>query len=79
MLNRQFIDEISNKIISLTKSSPAEDLNKNIRALIQGVFTKMELVTREEFDAQSEVLQHTRAKLDALEQQIAALEKAKNT
>ena len=50
------------------------DLEKNIHALLRGVFTKMELVSREEFDVQAEVLRNTRKKLEALEVQLASLE-----
>jgi BMFP domain-containing protein YqiC len=74
MLNKSLIQEISNKINEMVKNSPISDLDKNIHALIQGAFTKMELVSREEYDAQTKVLAETRAKLDALEQRLASLE-----
>ncbi|HHZ70088.1 MAG TPA: accessory factor UbiK family protein, partial [Methylococcaceae bacterium] len=50
------------------------DLEKNIRATLQGVLNKMDLVTREEFEVQKAVLAKTRLKLEALEQQLQALE-----
>lgn len=56
------------------KNSPLSDTEKNIHALIQGVFTKMELVSREEFDVQSEVLRITREKLAHMEAKLAELE-----
>jgi BMFP domain-containing protein YqiC len=74
MLNVHFIDEISSKISALIASTPASDVEKNLRALLQGIFTKMELVTREEFDVQSQVLLQTRNKLNTLEQKLAQLE-----
>jgi BMFP domain-containing protein YqiC len=74
MLNAHFIDEISSKISALIASTPASDVEKNLRALLQGIFTKMELVTREEFDVQSQVLLQTRNKLNTLEQKLAQLE-----
>jgi ubiquinone biosynthesis accessory factor UbiK len=74
MLNAHFIDEISSKISALIASTPASEVEKNLRALLQGVFTKMELVTREEFDVQSQVLLQTRNKLNALEQKLAEVE-----
>jgi BMFP domain-containing protein YqiC len=74
MLNPNKVTEISNKIKELIGSSPVADLDKNIHALIKGVFTKMELVTREEFDVQAEVLRNTREKLAKLEVQLAELE-----
>ena len=54
--------------------SPAADLEKNLRALLQSAFSRLDLVTREEFDVQREVLARTRAKLPELEAKLAELE-----
>lgn len=78
MKNLAFIEDLSLKIKEAVKNSPAGDLEKNIHALLQGMFTKLELVSREEFDVQSEILRQTKEKLAALEKQIEALEQAKN-
>ena len=67
MLNNEKLNEISNKIREIVKDSPLPDIEKNIDALLKGMFTKMELVTREEFDVQTEVLKRTRQKLEELE------------
>lgn len=48
-----------------------EDIEKNIRLVLQGAFERMDLVTREEFDAQVKVLARTREKLEALEKKLA--------
>jgi ubiquinone biosynthesis accessory factor UbiK len=74
MLNTEKINEISNKINEMIKSSPLTDVEKNINALIRGAFTKMELVSREEFDVQAEVLRNTREMLHLLEAKLAAIE-----
>lgn len=74
MLNAEKINEISSKINVLIKSSPIADIEKNIYALIQGVFTKMELVSREEFDVQAEVLRKTREQLAKMEAKLIELE-----
>ena len=74
MFNTQLINEISSKINALISSTPAPEIEKNLRALLQGAFAKMDLVTREEFDVQSEVLLQTRNKLEALEKKLAELE-----
>jgi ubiquinone biosynthesis accessory factor UbiK len=74
MFSSDKINEISNKINEMIKSSPLADVEKNINALIQGVFTKMELVSREEFDVQAEVLRNTREKLVKLEASLVELE-----
>ena len=74
MLNIEIINKISSKINEIIKSSTLVDVEKNINALIQGTFTKMELVSREEFDVQAEVLRVTREKLETLEVKLAELE-----
>ena len=74
MINTQFFEDLSSKIRDITKSSPAGDLEKNLRALLQGAFTKLELVSREEFDVQAELLRRTRQKLEMLEAKQAELE-----
>jgi len=53
-----------------------EDTARNLRAALHSTLSKMDLVTREEFDIQQGVLARTRAKLEALEKQVAELEKA---
>ncbi len=74
MFSADKINEISSKINEIIKSSPLADIEKNINALIQGAFTKMELVSREEFDVQAEVLRNTREKLAILEVKLGELE-----
>jgi BMFP domain-containing protein YqiC len=74
MFNSPVLNDLSNKIRDLVKNSPLEDMDKNIHALIQGAFTKMELISREEFDVQAEVLRNTREKLEKLEAKLAELE-----
>lgn len=53
-----------------------EDVHEKIRASLQDYFSRLDLVSREEFDIQSAVLQRTREKLDALEQRLAELEQS---
>ena len=74
MLDSHKINEISNKIKEIAGSSPLGDVEKNINALLKGMFTKMELISREEFDVQAEVLRNTRQKLELLEAKLAELE-----
>ena len=76
MLDSQKLNEISNKIKEVVYSSPLGDVEKNLNALLKGMFTKMELVTREEFEVQAEVLRNTRQKLEILEARLAELESA---
>ncbi len=78
MFNSSKIEELPNKIREMAASSPLADMDKNIHALIKGALTKMELVTREEFDVQTEVLRHAREQLTALEAKLEALEQKLN-
>ncbi len=77
MKNLEFIENLSSKLKEALEKSPVGDLEKNINALLQSAFTKMMLVSREEFDVQTEVLQRTREKLEALEKKISDLEDKK--
>ena len=56
MIDREKIQEISDKIREIIKNSPIEDMENNINALLRSMFTKLDLINREEFDIQSEVL-----------------------
>ncbi|MDG1074763.1 MAG: accessory factor UbiK family protein [Methylophilaceae bacterium] len=73
MLDAQLINDLSNKIRGIMQESPLGDVEKNINALLQGVFTKMALVSREEFDVQTEVLRNTREQLKRCEEKLAEL------
>ena len=75
MLKRDEIQKLLNKIKDLIKNSPIDDIETNINALLKGIFTKMDLINREEFDVQIEVLKKTRTKIEALETKIIELEK----
>ncbi|MEE8208044.1 MAG: accessory factor UbiK family protein [Nitrosomonadaceae bacterium] len=80
MLNQKLLDEISKKVNDLVAQSPVKDVEKNLRVLLAGVFTRLDLVTRDEFDVQQEILMRTREKLSTLEAKITKLEnKTKKT
>jgi len=74
MLNQQFTDEISAKVREILANSPARDLEANMRAMLAAMFTRLDLVTRHEFDVQTELLARTREKLAGLEAKLAELE-----
>ena len=61
----------------LLANTPAADVQKNLRALLQAQFAKLDLVTREEFDVQRAVLLRAREKITQLEERLAALERGK--
>jgi BMFP domain-containing protein YqiC len=69
-----FLSELQTKINEVLQQSPAKDIEKNMKAMLNQGFSKLDLLTREEFDIQSEVLQRTRARLEALEARVAELE-----
>ena len=75
MLDPKVFEELSSRLSALIAASPAADIEKNARALLSGFFARLDLVSREEFDIQAQVLQRTREKLKALEERIARLEK----
>ena len=70
------LEDIGAKMSALLANSPAKDIEKNAKAVMSGLFSKLDLVTREEFDIQAKVLARTREKLKALEARVDALEKA---
>ncbi len=74
MLNNKMFNELSEKLHAAVNNSPAKDLEKNMRALLAQGFSKLDLVTREEFDVQAQVLARAREQLTALEARIAELE-----
>ncbi len=74
MFNSKFLDEVSSKLSELAASGPARDFEKNARALLMQGFAKLDLVTREEFDVQAELLSRAQARLAALEARVAELE-----
>ena len=75
MNNRlSFLSELQTKISEVLQQSPAKDIEKNMKAMLNQGFSKLDLLTREEFEIQSEVLQRTRARLEALEARVAELE-----
>ena len=77
MIKKERLEEISDKIRELIMNSPIEDMEENIHALLKSMFTKRDLITREEFDVQTEVLKKTRLKLEMLEKKLDQLETKK--
>ena len=78
MLDPKTLEDFSAKMSALLANSPVKDIKKNAKAALSGVFAKLDLVTREEFDVQAQVLARTRAKLKDLEARVSTLEKARS-
>lgn len=73
-MSAKIIEDLSNKIKEMYSSVPAEGIERNLNALLQGAFTKLELVSREEFEVQAEILRKTRAQLEKLQLEVNELE-----
>ncbi len=73
--NPAFINDLVGKLGEVLKQSPAKDIEQNLKAGLTSMLGKLDMVSREEFDVQAEVLARTREKLAQLETRIAELEK----
>ena len=76
MLNPNILDEISRRLSEMVAATPAKDVQKNARAMLSSLFARLDLVTREEFDVQREVLARARERLAVLESRVSQLEAA---
>jgi len=74
MLNQKLFEDMAAKLNDAVANSPAKDFEQNARALLAQGFAKLDLVTREEFDVQTQVLARAREQLSALEARITELE-----
>ena len=72
----QFFEEFSKNVQDLIAKSPAADIEKNVKSFMAQGFAKMDLVTREEFDIQRELVDSLRQRVEQLEASIAALEQS---
>ncbi|MBU9342249.1 accessory factor UbiK family protein [Burkholderia multivorans] len=67
-------NDLQSRVSDLLKNSPAKDVERNVKAMLSQGFSKLDLVTREEFDTQAQVLARTRVRLEELEKRVAELE-----
>ena len=74
MLNSKTLDDLAERIGKAFEGSPAKDIEKNVKAMLQSGLSRLDLVTRQEFDVQAEVLRKTRDKVEALEARVTELE-----
>lgn len=70
----EFLEELNRRMADILAQSPAKDLEKNLRAMLNATFNRLDLVTREEFDVQAQLLARAHEKLAELETRVAALE-----
>lgn len=74
MSTARIFEDLSANISEFLASSPAKDVERNLKALLSAAFAKLDLATREQLDIQAKVLARTREKLSALEARVAELE-----
>lgn len=68
------LDELAMRIGKAIEASPARDFERNVRALLASGLAQLDVVSRQEFDIQAQVLLRTREKLERLEARVAELE-----
>lgn len=76
MNTKSFLNDMQEKISQILENSPAKDIEKNVKALLTQGLSRLDLVTREEFDAQALTLARIRDQLDALEKRVVSMETA---
>ena len=74
MIDNRLFEELRSRIDQALRDSPAQDVEKNIRALLAAWFERMDLVLREDFEVQKKLLERAQAKLAELEARMAELE-----
>lgn len=74
LFNSKTLDDLAARINKAVEGSPAKDVEKNIKAMLQGGLARLDVVTRAEFETQAAVLLKTREKLEQLEARVAELE-----
>lgn len=79
MFKEKILEELSKRWAEIFASSPVKDWEKNLKAMLTSLFEKLDLVSREEFEVQAELLTRTREKLEELEKRVLSLEKAFST
>ncbi|HLT98712.1 MAG TPA: accessory factor UbiK family protein [Burkholderiaceae bacterium] len=75
MVNRnEWVEDFQKNISELIARSPAGDIERNIKAFMSQAFSRMDLVTREEFDIQAQLLERAIQRITALESRLDQLE-----
>jgi ubiquinone biosynthesis accessory factor UbiK len=77
MIEERLFEELRSRIDEALRNSPAQDMEKNLRALLAAWFDRLDLVLREDFEVQKKLLERAQAKLAELEARIAELEARK--
>ena len=78
MKQSNWLEEFQKNVSDLIARSPAADIERNVKAFMSQAFSRMDLVTREEFDVQADLLARALKRADDLEKQLQALEQRIN-
>jgi BMFP domain-containing protein YqiC len=73
-MNETLLADLSARLAAIAAANPAKDLEKNFRGMLSSAFSRLDLVTREEYDVQARLLARAKEKLAALEARVAELE-----
>jgi len=68
-----WFDDFQKNVSDLIAKSPMADVERNVKALMTQTFARMDLITREEFDVQAQLLQRALERISALEHKVEAL------
>ena len=74
MIDKRFFDDLNERISEAFRNSPAQDVEKNLKAMLAAGFARLDLVLREDFEVQQKLLERAQAKLAELEARIVELE-----
>ncbi len=74
MIDKRMFEDLNQRVADALRTSPAADIEKNLRALLSGWFDRMDLVSREDFDVQKKLLERAQIRLAELESRMAELE-----
>ena len=74
-MDKRFFDDLNQRIGEALRNSPAQDVERNVRALLLAWFDRLDLVLREDFDVQRKLLERAQARLAELEARVRELER----
>lgn len=74
MIDSRLFEELRQRVEEALRDSPAQDIEKNVRAVLNAWFDRLDLVLREDFEVQKKLLERAQAKLAELEARVAELE-----
>ncbi len=79
MIDKRFFDELNERISEAFRNSRAQDVEKNLKAMLAAGFARLDLVLREDFEVQQKLLERAQTKLAELEARIVELESKRDT